>query len=297
MACYNNETIRTIEDEFRLFQNDKSQYAQIANLIYIITHENKQGQLYHFAYHGLLRRIEILNKCVENIFNVRKFYLETIPSSSELSEIIINLQCFIINLYGALENMAWIYAICIDFDGGKRDKSFFEKKKKLLKTFPENIKQSFEKDEKWFNHIKMIRDSLAHQEPIYIPPYCVIAEKKDKWQILEEKKWKIEGNFIKELCNMSLARKSSSKASTIDAIRIELQKQDELEEQKNRIISEINAEQSQCIIFRPILVVDTDKETPLNIQFYPQILIDIKTVYEKIILVLEYIVKQNKYQN
>ena len=110
MPFYSDEVIKNIEEEFRLFLIDKSQYAEIATLISIIAPNNTlQTQLYHFAYHGLLRRIMILNRCVENIFNVRDFYLETVPSDDELSDIIINLQCFIINLYGALENLAWIY--------------------------------------------------------------------------------------------------------------------------------------------------------------------------------------------
>lgn len=122
MPFYSDEVIKNIEEEFRLFLIDKSQYAEIATLISIIAPNNTlQTQLYHFAYHGLLRRIMILNRCVENIFNVRDFYLETVPSDDELSDIIINLQCFIINLYGALENLAWIYAICINFKGTKFD--------------------------------------------------------------------------------------------------------------------------------------------------------------------------------
>ena len=164
MPFYSDEVIKNIEEEFRLFLIDKSQYAEIATLISIIAPNNTlQTQLYHFAYHGLLRRIMILNRCVENIFNVRDFYLETVPSDDELSDIIINLQCFIINLYGALENLAWIYAICINFKGTKFDISFFAKQKKLLNTLPENIKKSFIGDGKWLEHIKKIRDLLYPQ--------------------------------------------------------------------------------------------------------------------------------------
>lgn len=216
MPFYNNEAIKKIEEEFRLFQIDKSQYAEIIRLIMIIVDGiSPQTQLYHFAYYGLLRRIKILNKCVENIFSIRNFYSESIPSDDELTSITINLQCFIINLYGILENLAWLYAICIDFKGSKFDNSFFAKKRKLLNTLPENIKKSFIGDGKWLDHIKKIRDLLAHQVPLYIPPYCVIMEKEDKWQILENKKWEIENNFIQELFEMSKIRHSSSETQTI----------------------------------------------------------------------------------
>lgn len=291
MPFYNDEAIKTIEEEFRLFQIDQSQYAEIIRLISIIAPNNTfQTDLYYFSYYGLLRRIKTLNRCVENVFNIRDFYLETIPSDNEVSDMIINLQCFITNLYGALENLAWIYAICINFKGTKFDKSFFAKQEKLLKTLPENIKESFIGDGKWLERVKKIRDLLAHQEPLYIPPFCVIMEKKDEWQILEEEKWKVESNFIKELYQMSKIRHSLSKPTTINEITIELKKQDELEDQKKEIISKINAEQSQYILFRPILVANTNKEDCLRILFYPQILVDIKTIYEKVLLILKYIV-------
>lgn len=295
MSFYSNEAIKKIEEEFRLFQIDKSQYAEIIRLIMIILDGVfPQTQLYHFAYYGLLRRIKILNKCVENIFSIRDFYSEAIPSDDELNSITINLQCFIINLYGVLENLAWLYAICIDYNGTKFDNSFFAKKRKLLNTLPENIKESFIGDGKWLDHIKNIRDLLAHQVPLYIPPYYVIMEKKDKWQTLESQKREIENNFIQELFEMSKIRHSSFELRTINEITMDLQKQDELEAKKNEKISKINAEQSQYIIFRPVLVVGTSQEDSLHIQFYPQILVDIKTVYEKVLLILKYIIEIKK---
>ena len=187
MAVYNNESINSIKKEFKIFQSDKSKYVEITRLISkIVPIKDTTSQLYNFAYYGLLRRIDTLNRCVENIFNVRDFSSEEIPSSKELSDILINLQCFVINLYGALENLAWIYAICINFDGDIFSRSFFAKKKKLLKTLPKDIRDIFISDGKWLNHIKTIRDLLVHQEPFYIPPHCVIAEHKDKWQQITE---------------------------------------------------------------------------------------------------------------
>ncbi|MBQ8660976.1 MAG: hypothetical protein IJ482_01450 [Alphaproteobacteria bacterium] len=295
MPFYSDEVIKNIEEEFRLFLIDKSQYAEIAKLISIIAPNNTlQTQLYHFAYHGLLRRIQILNRCIENIFSIRDFHLETIPTDDELSDIMINLQCFIINLYGTLENLAWIYAICINFKGTKFDNSFFAKQETLLNTLPENIKTSFIGDGKWLKHVKNIRDLLAHQEPLYVPPYSVRKKQKDKWQVLEKEKWEIENNFIKELYEMAKVRHSSPKKTNINELNMALQKHDELETKKNETISKINAEQSQYIFFCPILITETNKKTPLNIQFYPQILIDIKTVYEKVLLILEHIVAIKK---
>lgn len=75
---------------------------------------------------------------------------------------------------------------------------------------------------------------------------------------------------------------------------MDLQKQDELEVQKNEKISKINAEQSQYVNFRPVLVVGTSQEDSLYIQFYPQILVDIKTIYEKVLLILDNIVTIKK---
>ena len=295
MSFYNDEAIKLIEKEFKLFQRNKSQYATIARLISIIAPNNTyKTPLYSFAYHGIIRRIKILNRCIENIFHARDFSSDTIPSETELSDITINLQCFIINIYGVLENLAWVYAICIDFQGSIHEKSFFSKKQKLLNTLSDNIRVAFVGDGKWFEHIKNIRDLLAHQEPFYIPPYSVIMEKQEEWKNLEQKKWDIENNFFQELFTIANVRHTSDKIPTTNDIFLELQKQDELYTQKKEAISQINEEQKQYVVFQPMLVTNTNKKNFLSIQFYPQILIDIKTVYEKIILILEYIVTKTK---
>ena len=291
MSFYSNEYIKILKEEFRLFDTDKSQYAEIVELIAKIAPNDKQTQLYNFAYYGILRRIEILNKCVENIFNIRNFYLETIPDNNELLDITINLQCFVVNLYGVLENLAWVYAICINFKDSKYETSFFGKKNKLLDTLPENIRNSFVGDEKWLKYIKNIRDLLAHQEPFYIPPYCVIMEKRDKWQVLEQKKSNVKNNFVAKLHKMAKKRHSSRSPKTISQIMSDLKKQDELDIQENEIISKINKEQEKYTVFRPILVTNTNKKDFLSIQFYPQVLVDIKTIYEKVSLILKHIVQ------
>ena len=152
MSFYNDEAIKLIEKEFKLFQRNKSQYATIARLISIIAPNNTyKTPLYSFAYHGIIRRIKILNRCIENIFHARDFSSDTIPSETELSDITINLQCFIINIYGVLENLAWVYAICTNICTNlcenKHKMSFF--RRELLESLPSDIKASFEGDGKW----------------------------------------------------------------------------------------------------------------------------------------------------
>lgn len=295
MVCYNDEDISKIKKEFSLFQTNKSKYAEIARLVTIIVNRySDKPQLYHFAYYGLLRRIKTLERCVENIFNTRDFFDDTIPSDSDLSDILINLQCFVINLYGALENLAWIYAIYINFDGNVHNKSFFDKNKKLLNTLPENIRTLFTKHSEWFSHIKKIRDLLVHQEPFYIPPYCIIDKYKDRFNVLENHKKEAEKKFFDEWFNMYKVKDLSSKIKTIDKIKTKLHKYEKLEQCYNKTILTINNEQSNYMFFKPILAVNTNKEDFLSIQFYPQVLNDTKTLYEKIILLLSYIVSNEK---
>ena len=295
MSFYSDEYIEKVKNEFESFQLDKSRYAEIANLTAIIASGyDMQSQLYCFAYYGILRRIKILEDCVENIFNIRNFFNEKIPSEKELSDITINLQSFIINLYGLLENLAWVFAICVNFKGSKFDISFFAQKQKLLNQLPENIKNDFIKDVAWFKHIKCVRDLLAHQEPFYIPPYCVIEDKQNEWLLLEQKKKNIENNYLKKIYKDFLSRQATSQTKVIFEPISELQQQQELETQRNEEISKINEEQQQYLIFRPILVTNTNKKDLISIEFYPQVLIDMKTVYEKVYLLLKYIVDLNR---
>ena len=297
MSFYSDDAIKLIEKEFKLFQRNKSQYAKITRLIAMIVPNNAYDtSLYRFAYYGIIRRIGILNRCIENIFHARDFSSDAIPSETELSDMTINLQCFIINIYGVLENLAWVYAICTNICTNlcenKHKMSFF--RRELLESLPSDIKASFEGDGKWLTYIKDIRDLLAHQEPFYIPPYSVLMEKKEEWKNLEQKKWEIENNFLKELCAMPNIKSFSDETSTIDDISAELHKKNELFNQKEKAISQIKEEQKQYVVFQPMLVTNTNNESFLSVNFYPQILVDIKTVYEKVILILEYINTKNK---
>lgn len=294
MPYYTDEAIEEIGNEFHLFQIDKTKRSEITELVLqIAPMNNPKAVIFKFAYYGILRRLKTMEKCVENVFNVRSFYLETIPTDDELSNWTINLQCFLIHLYGTLENLAWVYAISTDFKGTKFDISFFANKKTLLKTLPQSIQEKFMGDGLWIDYVKKVRDFLAHQEPFYIPPYSVNMNKEKEWRTLEEQKTQINNNYLMALWNLSKERKQRGRISSIKEISDELKKQDELEAQKNFKIAEIEDKQKKYTSFHPMLVVDTNDNSLPIMQFYPQILVDIKTIYEKVILILEYIVQKH----
>lgn len=318
---YTGQNRENIEKEYRLFLIDKTGIGTISQLLpKIAPKNNHNSKIYKYAYYGLARRLGVMEQCVKNVFGARPFDSEKIPTKTEWLDITINLQCFLIHLYGVLENLAQVYAISTDFKGTKFEISFFSHKEKikrilfkkkvfgatielykksgyktsLLDTLPKDIKEKFIGDGKWIEYIKLVRDLLAHQEPFYIPPHNIDMTKKTEWQDLENRKNKINNDYLVEIFEMAkneIARNNSGVFPTIDEINKDLKKHDELKRKLNLDIAEIEKQQSQYILFVPMLVTDTnDMQQPI-MHFYPQMLVDMKTIYEKVILILEHIVR------
>jgi hypothetical protein len=69
----------------------------------------KNDQSNEFAKHGFMRRIKTLLRCIHNIYRICPPSNEDKLSADDLYDVSINLQSFIFNLYGACDNLAWIW--------------------------------------------------------------------------------------------------------------------------------------------------------------------------------------------
>ncbi len=297
MGFYSKEAIKNIQSELNLFKTDNTSLVLIIKLINTITKNcTTSDDLYKFAYYGILRRINIMKQCVDNIFEIHPFYSEDLLKKKELFDLTINLQCFLFHLYGTLENLAWVYAIQIDFEKDRRKRTFFANKNKkntaptLLETLPKHIQDAFIGDGAWIDYVREIRNALAHQEPFYIPPNAVNDKNKDEWCILEAEKKEIENTYIMQLFHQFVKRQTLSRPQSIKEIQNDSKEQDEFEQQRNKKIERIEKEQEKYMTFQPVIITNTSTPSINALQFYPRVLADMKTLYEKVILILQYVV-------
>lgn len=137
----------------------------------------KNNSAREFLQHGAMRRQKILNRCVLKVFEIYHHRREHALSDDELSELCIVLHAFYGNIFGLMDNLAWV----LNFE-----KSLgFERKEVGLygKKFKKSLNRGFRTylicRYNWYNdHLKEFRDSISHRIPLYIPPFATAEDGK-----------------------------------------------------------------------------------------------------------------------
>lgn len=144
-----------------------------------------------YAVHGFLRRLGTLIRCIENVYSLYAPERSDIPSKDILNDISINLQGFIFNTFGCIDNLAWVWVILNDVkdQGGalKPTQVNFENRV-VKKTLPTEFRNYLHSRERWFAYLTEFRHALAHRIPIYIPPYAVDPKRSQEYTELEGRK-------------------------------------------------------------------------------------------------------------
>lgn len=287
-AYYTPNQKAQITQKFNRFQTDKSKLAEISILLQqIAPMTERHSNIFKFAFYGVGRRLRIMEQCITNVFTVRPIETDTIPNDTELFNLMINLHCFLIHLYGLLENLAHIYANAINFQGKKFEISFFHDKKRLLHNLPECIQNKI--NTPWQKHVKDIRDLLAHQEPFYIPPSIIDKKFEKEWQNLELEKENLRNAFYQQLSTSEYKQKAYN--GTIEELVAENQKIDNLRKEFDNHIKNVEQQQLKYQMFIPMIISDTKDLKRPAMQFYPQILVDMETILEITLDVLKHVHK------
>jgi hypothetical protein len=62
-----------------------------------------------FATHGYTRRLKVMVRCIDNVFRMIPPDRVGLPSRDELLDATINIQSFVFNVFGSIDNLAWIW--------------------------------------------------------------------------------------------------------------------------------------------------------------------------------------------
>jgi hypothetical protein len=128
------------------------------------------------ALHGFARRLGTLVRCIDRVFEILPPDREDIPSRDEVVDATINIQAFVLNIFGCLDNLAWIWVCETDVrskDGSElapEEIGLGKGNKQVRRSFLPPFRSYLDSLESWFTHIKEFRDALAHRIPLYIPP-------------------------------------------------------------------------------------------------------------------------------
>jgi hypothetical protein len=64
---------------------------------------------YEYVRHGFIRRLGTLKRCIENVYSIYPPERSDKPTRDECLDLDINLQSFMFNVFGGIDNLAWIW--------------------------------------------------------------------------------------------------------------------------------------------------------------------------------------------
>ena len=145
--------------------------------------------------HGLLRRIALLVDTIRIVFENLPPDFEDVPEKRSLNLVTVCLQAFTTNLFGALDNIATVWASEFKIrkeDGSELPKSWIGIKPNnvfLRSTFSEEFNAVLREMDDWIDHLEYFRHALAHRIPLYIPPYSVKNDDEARYHEISGMLW------------------------------------------------------------------------------------------------------------
>ena len=180
------------EDISALNRGREEVHNQLADLRELYVSRTFQSdRASEYARHGFCRRLGTLVRAIDQVFEALPPGREDIPERDEVVDATIAIQSFVLNTFGCLDNLAWIWVYEKDVRGedGKelnsRRVGLGKGNKQVRSSFSNQFRAYLDGRQNWFDHLKNFRDSLAHRIPLYIPPYIVPPERIDGYNQLE----------------------------------------------------------------------------------------------------------------
>jgi hypothetical protein len=144
-----------------------------------ITRNYKDSQAREFATQGFSRRLRTLVRCIDNTFEILPPDLVEPPNVDKLFDAMINIQAFVFNVFGCIDNLAWIWVreAGLPVTDKRLVGLFGGKTKEVRKSLSNELQEYLTGQKNWFDHLKDFRDALARRIPLYIPPYTIPTDK------------------------------------------------------------------------------------------------------------------------
>ncbi len=130
---------------------------------------------------------------MENVFDTLPPEKGRAPTANELIDLAINIQAFIFNVFGSIDNLAWIWvhernltkpdgsALPFSWVGLSRGNNF------VRNTFSNDFRAYLAELDPWFVHLEGYRHALAHRVPLYVPPYIITPDREGAYNELSRR--------------------------------------------------------------------------------------------------------------
>jgi len=161
----------------RAHQEVHEKFAEIRERYRIRNYANVRAKEY--ATHGFGRRLGTLVRCIDRVFEILPPDQGAIPSRDEVVDATINIQAFVFNVFGSIDNLAWIWVqekALRQENGSPVPQSWVglgKNNKFVRRSFSIEFQGYFKQLKPWFEYLENFRHALAHRIPLYIPPYTL----------------------------------------------------------------------------------------------------------------------------
>ena len=187
MSFFKQDDVDKIKSEFALIN---SRYTNLSIKLQKLHSSLKTDKAKEYLTHGVMRRMGIMMRSIENVFTIFPIERIKLLSMDELRDVDINLHAFCINIFGLLDNLAWVL-IHEKQPAAKIDKtSVGLYKKKTQEYLTEEFRRylNSERMKKWYaEYLTNYRDALSHRIPLYVPPKTLTPEQASQVKQIENK--------------------------------------------------------------------------------------------------------------
>lgn len=188
---YTDETLRHLEVEYGKVTGSLRKLVE--RFLIEVSPKLTNPRAKEYLEHGVCRRIRVLERSIERIYEIFPPDRKEKLTRDELSDVQIYLHAFVINLFGLLDNLAWVYVIEHELEaevGGYKGVGLYAKGTQSI--LPPDLKAFVDLDstKNWYEeYVKNYRDALAHRIPLYVPPLIVTDAEAARWRELDSRIW------------------------------------------------------------------------------------------------------------
>ncbi len=186
---FSQEDLQRLEEEYLTVSG---KYARLLEAYLKRSYNDARAR--EHAQHGFSRRLKTLVRCIDNTFEILPPDRVDLPTSEELSDANINLQAFVFNVFGSVDNLAriWVCEKTLTKDNGSpipNEWVGLGKKNKLVRdSFSPEFLEYLNGLDEWFDHLENFRHAVAHRIPLYVPPYVITEDKEAAYRDFEDRK-------------------------------------------------------------------------------------------------------------
>ena len=187
MSFFEQNHINQIKSEFALIN---SRYSDLSIKLQKLHNSLKIDEAKEYLTHGVMRRMGIIKRSIENVFTIFPIERIKLLSMDELRDVDINLHAFYINIFGLLDNLAWVFIHEKQLAAKINKTNIGLYKKETQKYLMEEFRHylNSERMKKWHaEYLKNYRDALSHRIPLYVPPKTLTPKQASQVKQIENK--------------------------------------------------------------------------------------------------------------